>query len=71
MPEPTHEELFPNPRQHWVFWDTLKDRQLGINGYPSEPYAKLELEHFLARDRKGGRPDLHDIWPHVEIRRER
>jgi len=24
-----------------------------------------------ARDRKGGRPDLHDIWPHVEIRRER
>lgn len=52
----------------WGFVDTRTGRSFGIEAYPNREYAQMVLDGYKARDRRGGRPDLHDVMPHVELR---
>lgn len=56
------------PRQSWCWFDTATQRRVSITSAPTKELAEAVLRGWLARDAKGGRPDIHDIWPTVEVR---
>jgi hypothetical protein len=54
-------------REVWSWRDRRTGQQMGMATVRTREQAEAQLDDWLARDRKGGRPDLHEYWPHVEV----
>ena len=52
----------------WRIVDTRTDRVASLISYPTEESALRAVEGYRRRDARGGRPDLHDLIPHLGVR---
>lgn len=55
--------------ERWGLRDTRTMQRMGMSVVRTREQAERELAGYLARDARGGRPDLHEYWPHVEVYR--
>lgn len=55
----------------WVLW-SIFDRRTGervtVVAFRTKAQAEAQIEHWRARDRKGKRPDVSHLMPHLEAR---
>ena len=51
------------PREEWVIADSRTGKHLGVACYGSKENAEKQIAGFVARDGKGGRPDIHHLIP--------
>lgn len=56
-----------NDREVWGWRDRRTGERVSQSACNSREYAERELEYWWERDRRGGRPDLHELMPHVEV----
>ena len=54
----------------WVLWNERDDRPAAVETFPTLEQAMLVLSGYIERDARGGRPDLHDIIPHIVVRQQ-
>ena len=40
-------------------------KRAGIASYPSREFAERMIEGWRERDRRGGRPDIHELMPYL------
>ena len=59
----------PGERETWGWRDKRTGKRVSQSATFTREQAERELEGWLARDRRGGRPDLHDTMPYVEVYR--
>ena len=50
-------------RPSWKIADSRNGRHLGVAWYWSKENAEAQIAGFVARDGKGGRPDIHHLIP--------
>ena len=50
-------------REWWKIADSRNGRHLGVAWYGSKENAEKQIAGFVARDGKGGRPDIHHLIP--------
>lgn len=56
-------------REIWGWRDRRTGKRVSVTSTPSRESAEQQLEHWRERDRRGKRPDLHDLMPHLEVYR--
>lgn len=56
-------------RESWGWRDRRTGTPVSITSTFSREQAESQLAEWKARDRRGKRPDLHDLMPHVEVYR--
>ena len=49
--------------EHWVIADSRTNKPLGVASYGTKAFAEMQIAGFVARDGKGGRPDIHHLIP--------
>lgn len=55
-------------RRAWAFYDRRTGKRCGMAvAGMSRKSAERELEWLRVRDAKGGRPDIHDLIPHLDV----
>jgi uncharacterized damage-inducible protein DinB len=54
-------------REAWGWRDRRTGRRVSTSSTYTREQAERELEAWRRRDAKGGRPDLREILPHVEV----
>lgn len=59
------------PRTYWRIVDTRTDEPCSVVSYLTEEQAKAQVEYYRRRDAVGGRPDIHDLIPHLGVREAR
>lgn len=59
------------PRERWGWRDARTGQRVSISVTHTREQAERELEGWRARDKRGKRPDLHDLMPFVEVFRLR
>lgn len=65
----SEDRLMPDvPELFWEAYDTRNGRSVGMAVYNTEEQVLAAIESWRARDRRGGRPDLHDLMPHLGAR---
>jgi hypothetical protein len=53
-------------REVWHIEDGREPgKRCGIASYPTREYAERMIEAWRDRDRRGGRPDIHELMPHL------
>lgn len=55
------------PREIWGWRDRRTGQRVSVSSTFTREQAERELEGWWARDRRGKRPDLHDVMPHIEV----
>lgn len=58
-----------DPREVWGWRDSRDGHRVSASSCLTREYAEQQLEAWRARDRRGKRPDLHDLMPHLEVYR--
>lgn len=53
--------------QLWGWRDTRTGERVSVTSTYSKEQAERVLARWKERDRQGGRPDLHEIWPFIEV----
>lgn len=56
-------------REIWGWIDIRTGKRASVTSTSSREAAEAQLEAWHARDRKGGRPDLHDSMPYLRVAR--
>ena len=56
-------------REIWGWRDARTGRRVSITSTRTREQAERQLEEWHARDRRGKRPDLHDLMPYIEVYR--
>lgn len=56
-------------RESWGWRDKRTGEPVSMSSTFTQEQAERELEGWRERDRKGGRPDLHELMPYVEVYR--
>jgi len=64
-PGTTHGFVCAEPHRSWAFYDRRTGKRSGMASYRSAEQCAQQLAYWWRRDRKGGRPDLHDKMPHL------
>lgn len=54
-------------REVWGWRDRRNGARVSMTSTVTREQAESELENWRIRDRRGGRPDLHDLMPFVEV----
>ena len=54
-------------REQWGWVDSRTGKPVSITSTYSQEAADRQLDAWLRRDAKGGRPDLHEVMPHVRV----
>jgi hypothetical protein len=49
--------------ENWKVTDSRTGSALGMSSYPTKESCEKAIEGFIARDKRGGRPDIHEIIP--------
>lgn len=52
----------------WEAYDTRNGKSVGMAVYFTEEQVLAAIEGWRARARRGGRPDIHDLMPHLGAR---
>jgi hypothetical protein len=58
-------------REVWGWRDARTGERVSVSVCRTREYAERELEGWRARDRRGKRPDLHELMPFLETFRIR
>ena len=54
------------PRERWVIVDSRNTKwRMGLNCYLSKQQALDQIRYWVDRDKRGGRPDIHDKIPYM------
>ena len=54
------------PRTSWALYDSRTGRRVGMASAGFTRFqAERRIEELRDRDRRGGRPDIHDLMPHL------
>ena len=56
---------------YWRIVDTRTDEPCSVVSYLTEERATEQVEYYRRRDAAGGRPDIHDLIPHLGVRESR
>jgi hypothetical protein len=54
-------------RGQWGWVDSRTGRRASVTSVPTRAMAERVLAGWIERDRRGGRPDLHDVIPHLVV----
>lgn len=57
------------PREVWGWRDARTGQRVSVSSTFSREGAERQLDEWRARDRRGKRPDLHELMPHLEVYR--
>jgi hypothetical protein len=49
----------------WTIVDSRTGNQATVCGYFDEDQARRQIQEWVERDARGGRPDVHDLIPHL------
>ena len=52
----------------WEAYDTRSGKSVGMAVYNTQEQVEAAIEGWRARDRRGGRPDIHDLMPYLGAR---
>jgi hypothetical protein len=66
-----HERGSMTEAEFWVIIDARTEARAGISSYPTRESAERQIAAWRARDARGGRPDIHELMPHLEARHGR
>lgn len=65
--------MYPDPplneREVWAWRDSRSGARVSVSSTMTREQAERELEGWMERDARGGRPDLHKLMPFVEVYR--
>ena len=56
------------PEVLWEAYDTRSGKSVSMSVYNTEEQVLQAIEAWRARDRRGGRPDIHDLMPYLGAR---
>lgn len=56
-------------REIWGWRDRRTGQRVSRQSTYARDSAQRQLDSWIERDRRGGRPDLHELLPHVEVYR--
>lgn len=56
-------------RELWTWADSRTGQRVSMTSTFTREQAERTLEAWRRRDARGGRPDLHEIMPFVEVAR--
>lgn len=56
-------------REIWAWRDSRTGARVSISSTMTKEQAERELEDWRRRDARGGRPDLHESMPFIEVYR--
>lgn len=56
------------PEILWEAYDMRSGRSVGMAVYNTEEQVLQAIEAWRARDRRGGRQDIHDLMPYLAVR---
>jgi hypothetical protein len=51
----------------WGWIDTRTGQRVSVTSVPTREQAEATLARWVARDRRGGRPDLHGLIPYLAV----
>lgn len=60
--------MFDTPDFLWEAYDTRTGKSVSMAVYNTEEQVRAAIAGWRARDRRGGRPDIHDLMPFVDAR---
>jgi hypothetical protein len=55
-------------REVWGYFDARTGARVSVTSAFTREQAERQIEEWRERDRKGKRPDIHDLMPHLEAR---
>jgi hypothetical protein len=52
----------------WETYDVRNSKDTGLGSFSSQEAAESQIERWKIRDRRGGRPDIRGLMPHLAAR---